>query len=491
MREKDSEIKKTVASGLFWKLSERFGAQIVTLIVSIILARLLSPEEYGTIALITVFITIANVFVSDGFGNALIQKKNADQLDFSSVFHFNLFLGIVLYGIMFVLAKPIALFYNRPQLVAVIRVFALRLPLASINSVQHAFVAKKMIFKKFFFSTLSGTILSAVVGIWMAYAGYGVWALVAQYLTNTAVSTLVLTFTLHWFPSMSISFLRLKSLVAFGWKLMVAGLTTTFFVELRSLIIGKKYSADDLAYYNRGQQIPSLLITNVNTSIDSVLFAAMSQRQDDIVTVKAMIKKALKTSSFLIFPAVFGLAMVAHPLMVLLLTEKWADCVIYMQIACFTYGFTPIYSANLQAMKATGHADVYLKLDVVKKIISFVALLIAMWFGPLGIAISGIVTTVISCILNMIPSKKLTGYSWQEQVRDVLPALLMSIAMSATVWGIGKLLSNLFLKLIVQLFIGVFVYVLLAIVSKNESFQYLWSTAKGMLKKKKQKGNAK
>lgn len=468
-------LRGKVISGLVWKLLERLGAQIVTFFVSVVLARILTPEESGTVALVIVFINIANVFVSDGFGSALIQKKQADQIDFSSVFYFNLAFSFLLYFIIFLCSGLIADFYNMPELKEVICVLALKLPLAAINSVQQAYVARKMIFRKFFFSTLIGTAASAFVGIGMALQGYGVWALVGQYLTNSLISTLTLAISVQWHPSLVFSFQRLKGLITYGWKLLVAALATTFFSELRNLIIGKRYTASDLAYYNKGQQIPSMLITNVNTSIDSVLFSAISKCQDDVEAVKRMTRRALKTSTFIIFPIMTGLALVSRPLMLLLLTEKWSDCIVYMQIACVTFAFMPIHTANLQAMKALGRSDIYLKLDIVKKVYSIIVLGIAMWFGPLSIALSGIVTTIISCIVNITPNKKLINYSIREQLSDIGPSIILSTFMGICVYFSGRLIENLWLQMVLQIFVGMTVYILMSAIFRNETFYYILS----------------
>ena len=286
-----------VLSGLFWKFGERISAQLVTFIVSIVLARLLSPDDYGNIALVTVFITIANVFVVNGFGSALIQKQEADNVDFSSVFYANIVFSCILYVIIFLVSPVVADFYASPILCPVLRVLGLRIPVAAINSVQQAYVSRHMLFKKFFFSTLFGTLLSGVVGCVMAYMGFGIWALVAQYLVNTSVDTIVLWFTVRWRPDFVFSFSRVKVLLSYGWKLLLSGLLDTGYTQLRSLIIGKKYTSADLAYYNRGQQYPQLVVTNINTSISSVLFPAISKCQDDLSRVNDWIGGNCRTAS--------------------------------------------------------------------------------------------------------------------------------------------------------------------------------------------------
>lgn len=272
----DNNIKNKTVSGLIWRFMERCGAQGVNFVVSIILARLLAPELYGTIALITVFTAILEIFVDSGMGNALIQKKDADDVDFSSVFYFNMLMCVVLYGVMFISAPYIAKFYKDSELTPIVRVMSLVLIISGLKNVQQAYVSRTMQFKRFFFATLGGTIVAAVVGIWMAYEGYGVWALVAQNLVNKVIDTTVLWFTVKWRPKLLFSIKRLKGLVSYGWKLLASSLLDTVYNNLRQLIIGKLYSSSDLAFYNRGKQFPNFVITNINTSIDSVLFPAMS-----------------------------------------------------------------------------------------------------------------------------------------------------------------------------------------------------------------------
>ena len=270
-----------VITNFFWRFLERCGAQGVTFIVSIVLARLLDPTVYGTVALVTIFTTIMQVFVDSGMGNALIQKKDADDLDFSSVFYFNMAMCSALYLIMFFAAPLIASFYRMPELTAIVRVLSFVVVISGVKNVQQAYVSRHLMFKRFFFSTLGGTIGAAVIGIAMAYLGFGVWALVAQMLFNAAVDTTILWITVKWRPKKMFSFQRLKSLFSYGWKLLASSLIDTVYNDLRQLIIGKKYSSGDLAYYNQGKKFPQLIVTNINTSIDSVLLPTMSKAQDE------------------------------------------------------------------------------------------------------------------------------------------------------------------------------------------------------------------
>lgn len=462
-----------VLKNLFWKFGERISAQLVTFFVSVILARILSPTDYGAIALVTIFITIANVFVVSGFGSALIQKTNADNIDFSSVFFVNIFFSIIVYILLFISAPYVASFYHMDILCSVLRVLGLRIPIAAINSVQQAYVSKNMMFKKFFLSTLFGTTISGVVGCIMAYSGCGIWSLVAQYLVNTSVDTVVLWFTVKWRPDFVFSLSRVKDLFSYGWKLLLSGLLDTGYNQLRSLVIGKKYTASDLAYYNRGQQYPQLIVSNINSSISSVLFPAIAANQNNLSKVKSMTRRAIKTSSYIMWPLMIGLGVIAYPLVLWMLTDKWLPCVPYLQIACFTYGFWPIHTANLEALKAIGRSDIFLKLEILKKGIGLLLLVATMNYGVMAIALSLIVSTIISSFINASPNKKLLGYSYADQIKDMAPAFLLSCLMGAVIYPLSFFINNSLILIASQVLVGALFYILLSRVFRLESFMYM------------------
>lgn len=484
MSSNDNGIRTKILSGLIWKFAERISAQLVTLVVSIVLARLLSPSHYGAIAIVNIFIALANVFVVSGFGNSLIQKKDADDTDFSSVFYFNMLMSIVMYMAVFFCAPVIARIYSMPILTPAFRVMGIRLIVAGINSVQHAYVARHMLFKRFFWSTLGGTVVSGVVGVVMAYQGFGIWALVAQYMTNTTVDTIVLWFTVKWRPKLLLSLKRLGNMFVFGWKLLVSSLLDAGYNELRSLVIGKMYTSEDLAFYNKGKQFPSLIVTNINTSIQSVLFPAMANEQDQKENVKAMCRRSIRTSSYIMLPLMVGLALVAKPFIALLLTEKWLPCVPFLQISCFTFAFMPVHTANLQAINAIGRSDVFLKLEIAKKTFGLTVLILSMRYGVMVIALSGIVTTIFSSVINSVPNKRFINYGYFEQIKDLFNGIIPLIAMSGAVICVGMIDVSTSVELMLQTVIGAIVYVLTSAITKNESFLYILSMLKGFLKKR-------
>ena len=473
----------TVISNLVWRFAERCGAQLVSFIVSIVLARILAPEDYGTIALVTVFTAILQVFVDSGLGTALIQKKDADERDFSSVFYFNFVVCLILYLGMFAAAPFIADFYGDVTLVPVIRILSLTIVISGVKGIQQAYVSRNMLFKRFFFSTIGGTIFSAVLGIAMAYAGFGIWALVAQQLSNTFIDTLILWITVRWRPTKSFSWTRLKYLLSFGWKLLVSSLLDTAYNNLRNLIIGKMYSSSDLAFYNQGDKFPKVIVTNINASIDSVLLPTMSSAQDDKERVKQMTRRAIKTSTYVMAPLMMGLAFCAEPIVSLVLTDKWLPCVPFLRIFCITYMFWPVHTANLNAINAMGRSDWFLRLEIIKKIMGMTILLSTMWFGVMAMAYSLLLSSVLSQIINSWPNRKLLGYGYLEQVRDFAPGILLAVIMGICVYFISFLHLSTVVTLLIQFIGGAAIYIGVSAILKLEEFEYLLGMVKSFLKK--------
>lgn len=477
----NSSIKGKVLSGLFWRFAERCGAQGVNFIVSIILARLLSPDDYGIVALISIFIDISYVFITSGFGTALIQKKETDDLDFCTVFYFNIGISIIFYIILFLAAPWIALLYNNSLLIPVLRVLAITVVIGGVNGIQESIVSKKMQFKKFFYATSTGTVLSAIVGIWVAYQGMGVWALVAQRLTNQVFDTIILWITTDWRPRLMFSFYRLRSLFAYGWRILVSSLIDSFYNNIYSLVIGKTYSNEQLGLYNKGQSFPRLIIGNINSSIDMVLFSALSMEQNNTKKVKNITRRSILTSTCIIFPAMAGLAGIAEPLIKLLLTDTWLACVPFVRFACFTYAFWPIHTANLQAIKAIGRSDVFLKLEIIKKILGLTILCVTIPFGITSMMVGKCISAIICMGINAWPNKKYLDYGIREQVRDIIPAGCASVLMFIAICFIGKLKANDILGMSVQILGGGVIYLMLAKVFKLEALNYVKNTFKQLI----------
>lgn len=469
-------------NAMFWKLLERFGVQGVQFVLQIILARLLTPEHYGVLSIMLIFTSLANVFIQSGFNTALIQNKDVSEEDYSSVFWVTLGISGILYCVMYFTAPLIAAFYDMPDIVTPFRVLSLMLFPGALNSIQLAKVSREMNFKKVFTSNVGGVLVSGIVGIVLAYKGAGIWALVFQTLLNIACACLVMLFTVKWKPRFVCNIARIKVLFAFGWKLLVSGLLDTLHQDLSSLVIGKKYSSDTLGFYNRGKQFPQFIISAVNGSVQSVLLPAMSERQEHKGQVKQMMRTAVMVSSYLVFPMMAGLAGVARPLVKLLLTDKWLDCVPYLQIFCFSFAFYPIHTSNLQAINAMGRSDIFLRLEVIKKVMALAVLSIGVFCfdSPVAIAITGVVTGLISCFINASPNKKLIDYSYLEQIKDIAPSFLGALLMFVGVWAVELLQMGTIITLVLQVLMGVVLYIAFSAIFKLKPFIMLL----GMLKKK-------
>lgn len=463
--------KSIIISNLFWKYSERIGAQVVSFVVTVVLARLLSPAEYGLIAMVTVFIIIANQFVTVGIGSALIQKKDADNLDFSSIFFLNAGLSVILYGIIFASAPIVANFYGYEVLTPVMRVMGLIVIVAAMQTVQQAYVARNMLFKKFFFSTFGGTLASGVAGIVMAFMGFGIWALVAQYTLDMTVNAIVLWFTVKWRPQRQFSIKRVRSLFSFGWKLLCAGLLTTIQGQLNQLIIGKMYTSSDLAYYNKGLQFPALIMDNINSSISAVMFPVVSQAQDDLERLRTLTRQTIRVSSYFVFPMMIGLAVVAEPLIKILLTEKWSFCVPYLRIGCFAYAVTIMQFAIQNAIQALGRTDVFLKMDIIRKGLYFPLLIIVMKHGVMAIALLSILTGSFSVVMVAIVSKHMFAYSYREHINDNLPILIASSVMGLAVYMLKFIGLSDIVTLCMQVPFGIVTYIMLSMLFKFEGFE--------------------
>ena len=455
--------KKSVIISLIYKFLERCGCQGVSFIVQIVLARLLDPTDYGVLTLLTIFITISQVFVQSGFNTALIQRKDVTEKDYSSVFYLSLSIALILYVILFFSAPFIADFYDMPQLKNVLRVLAIILIPGAFNSIQNAKIAKEMKFKELMYCTLGSVIISGAVGIVMAYLGYGVWALVGQQLSNQVSICIIMMLVVKWRPMLIFEIKRVKVLFSFGWKLLCSNLISNIYNELRSLVIGKKYNSATLGYYNRGKQFPTLIVNNIDGSIQSVMLPALSKEQDNKERVKSMMRRSL------------------------VLTDKWLPCVPYLRVYCFIFAFYPINTANLQALNAQGRSDQFLKLEIIKKCYGILILLITVFCfkTPLAIALGGAVSSLISCFVNASPNKKLLNYSYLEQMKDLFPSMGIAAIMGIIVYGISFLALPSLLKLIIQVLLGVIIYVGLAWIFKLECFIYLKNIILGFLKNRK------
>lgn len=470
-----SYLKSKAISNFIWKLMERLLAQGVSFIVSIVLARLLVPNDFGVVSIVLIFVDICNVFISEGVATSLIQKGNVDELDYSSMFYTSFVFSFFVYILLFFMAPRIAVYFGEQYslLTPLLRVMALQIPISSFKTIQQTVVSRKLQFRKFFFSTLGGTMVSAIVGVWMAYNGFGAWSLIGQYLTNTIIDTIILTITVKWYPIKGFSWVRVKQLLPFGLHMLTVGLIDTTYNELRSFVIGKRYTAGDLSFYNRGKQIPSIVVTNINSSLVAVLFPVMSKFQTNIDGIVYICRKTIKISTYILFPMMFGLAGISNNLIILLLTEKWSEAIPYIKIFCVIYSFYPIYTVNLQAIKALGEGRNYLFIELSKKIVGIIILIVSIPYGTYNIAIGLLVATCVNYLINGISTKIVLGYSFKLQILDVLPNLLISIVTFIFIILIPFKGKSMLLCIVCQIIIGVLCFLLLSFVTKNDSFNII------------------
>lgn len=451
-----------ILSNVAWRFAEQISSYSVTFIVSIIIARILAPEDYGSIAIIMVFITLANIFVQNGFSAALIQKKNADNLDFSSIFYFILAFSTVLYAILFVISPYVASYYNSDVLCPALRVLGLRLIIGTVNTVQQAVIAKRMIFRKNFFSTLGGNVVSGILGLVAAYEGLGLWALIIQNLSHLIVTTIILWYTVKWRPILAFSWKRLKGLLNFGWKLMASALAGAIYDDLRTLIIGKVYSKSDLAYYSRGQQFPQLIMNNVNNAVSSVTFPVLSEKQDNRDDLANSNRRLIQIMSGVISPLLVGLAIVAEPLVHIILTDKWLSCVPFLRVCCIFYWLTCIYNAYLTSYKAIGNSGLALKIELIDDIIGIILIVCFFRISVMAIAMVTVISRIAAFLVCWFITKNIFNVPIRNQISDSLMPVLLAIMISPLLWYIGIWVYYPIIAIFIQLFVGVALYCVVA-----------------------------
>lgn len=476
--------KLSVVNGVLWKFLERCGTQGIQFVVQLILAKLLSPNDYGTIGLIIIFIALANVFVQSGFNTALIQKKSVDDLDYSSVLIASLIIALLMYILLFLFAPIIAAFYKTEILIDVIRVLSLTLFFGAINSVQVAKISREFDFKLLFKSSILSIIISGIIGVILAYLKFGVWSLVFQQLISQIIVVITLGYAMNIHIKLKISLSRLKTLFSFGSKMLASSLIDALYNNLYGLVIGKVYSSKALGLYNRADQFPSAIIGNINGALQSVMLPAMSVKQNDKLALKGLLRKTIVISCFCVFPMIFGIFVCAETIVRVLLNDTWLDCIVLIQILCLFYAWMPIHTANLQAMNALGRSDIYLKLEIIKRIIGIFFLIISIPFGVIAMAWTRVLSTVIAAALNCYPTKKLINYTFSEQMKDIFPSFFCSIIMVIIIGCFNCItIDNLFVKLLFQLLVGFFVYLFSSYFFNKDTLFNLIGLLKRVIKK--------
>ena len=490
----DQGIKSNVISGFFWKAMESGGDQLITFLISVVLARLLGPEKYGTMSIMLIFITIANVIIQNGFQTALIQKKEITDEDLSSVFWLGLLIAGLLYLLIYVTAPYAADFFGDPEITGMLRVLSLILFTGSVVSVQIAIVARRMAFRIQCQATIIADLISGAIGIFAALKGLGTWALILQQLIKNLGLLIVLYFSLHWMPRLMMSFERIRSLFSYGWKVLASGLIDTIYSNLYTPFISKLYNSAMVGYYNRGNQFPQVIVNSMAQTMQAVMLPAFSRTQSDHETARKMLRRAIKLSGFVMFPMMFGIMAVAEPLIRLLLGTEWLPAVPLLRLCCLSYSVWHIHVANLQAINANGRSDIYLKLEILKKVIGVAVLLASVPLGITGMILMKALFDYVCTFINGWPNRKIIGYSPMEQWRDILPEFTLAAVMGILVYllQLGLVSSGvlglegfgqLALMLLIQIAAGVAIYAGTAVLLRIESFRYLLETAQLYLKK--------
>lgn len=451
-----------VTTSMIYKTMERYVVMAFQMVVQIVIARILSPSDYGLVAMMSVFISIASVFINNGFNAAIIQKKEADSRDFGTALFLNFLIGLLLYALLFIFAPVIASFYNEPQLKLCLRVLALILPIGSVSSIQSAIAVRRMQFRNLFICNVIGSVASGVIGITAAVLGAGYWALIAQQISSFVVIAIALTYHATWKPRFDFVKESACEQFNFGWKMLGASLINSIYNELNSLIIGKKYTAADLSFYTKGRSFPHVITTGVDSALQSVLLSSMSKNQDNEKELHRLIRISSVANTYLLVPMLCFLAVAGDNIISLLLTEKWLPMVPFMQICCITFAFHPVASINMQVIAAVGRSDMRLKLEFIKKPFGIIMLILAIPYGPIGIAISAAITSVFGLLIGYIACQRIVHYRIIDSLKDLYPAWGMALVAGAVVNLMNGLDLNKFLLLSLQLVAMTVVYYILS-----------------------------
>ena len=467
---KENSVKKAAISGMLWKFLERCSAQIIGLLVSIILARILDPEEFGIVAITMIFISLADVFIVSGFGVALIQHGKYDEEEFSTMFWAGLFLSIILYILLVSVSPFIAKAYQNDIFVNVLIVLGIRLPMSAYNSIQQAYITQQMLFRNFFYCTIIGTSISAIVGIYIALTGGGVWALVGQNLVMTFVNMLVLRVLVPWRPKFIFSKEKFYQLFSYSWRITMTSFIGTLFDQLRGFIIGFYYRPSDLAFCSHGERLPQAVASNISTSVDTVMFAALSKVKEDKTRFLCGVRKAMCMGSFLVVPIMAIMAGAAYQFVEIVLTKRWLDVVPYMQLVCLQQMLSVLSTINIQSIKASGRADICLKLEIWKKPLYLSILLFTMWISPIMMVAGNTFYSFLGFLINTRPNKRLFNYGFREQWYDVRGNFINGFLVFLLVWWIGRYIGNVYLAFIVQILVGLVGYWMLAMIGKLRGY---------------------
>jgi teichuronic acid exporter len=467
-------LKEKTVNGLLWSFIDSFANQGVQFIIGIVLARLLSPREFGLIGMLTIFIAISQSFIDSGFANALIRKKDCTQADFSTVFFFNLLIGLFFYIVLFFSAPGISIFFKEPQLKGLLQVLGLGLIINSFTVIQQTILVKRIDFKLQTRISIISAIASGIIGIGMAYLGYGVWSLVFRTLTGFFFTSFLLWLWNNWKPTFVFSTQSFHELFRFGSKLLASGLIETAYKNINYFIIGKYFSAQELGMYTRADQFKSIPSQNITTTIGRVTYPVLASIQNDMPRLKSSYQKLIRSTMFISFFIMLGMAAVAKPMILTLIGQKWLPAVAYLQLLCFVGMTYPLHALNLNMLNVQGRSDLFLKLEIIKKILAVPIIILAIFCG-IKIMICGmIVNSIIAYYLNGYWSGKMIGYSVKKQLSDIAPSFLLALIVNGIVFSFNYIIFfSPVILLCVQISVGAVLTIIICEFLKFKDYLYI------------------
>lgn len=475
-------LQKKTLSGVIWSFTENFMLQIIQFVIGVLMARILTPGDYGLVGMLSIFMAVSQALVNSGFSNALTRKVDRTELDCSTVFYFNIVVGFVLYLAIFFAAPLIAQFYKAPLLEDLTKVIALPLIFNSLCIVQQARLTIKMDFKTQAKISVTSSIVTGLSGLAMAYSGFGVWTLAYSSVIGAVVRCILMWWLAHWKPLWAYSWQSFRELFSYGSKLLASGLIDTIYGNIYLLIIGRLFSAKELGYYSRGYGYAALPSTIVYSMLSRVTFPLLCEIQNDDERLERVYRQLLRLFAFLIFPLMMGFAAVAHPVIVAMITEKWEPCVPYLQIMCFSFMFYPIHAMNLSLLQVKGRSDLFLKLEIIKKIVGVSVILITFPFGVLYMCVGSVCSSILCLVINTYYTGKLIHVGFLMQMRDLLPTILYSLSMGVLVYGVTLFFDSNLLKIAVGMLVGLLYYPSVAYLTKSSELSYLISMIKNRKK---------
>lgn len=470
-----ASLKEKTVKGVVWSSVDRFFSQGIQFIFSILIARLLLPSDYGTVAMLNIFLAISQTFIDSGFGTALIRKIDRTEEDFSTVFYFNIAAALAFYGILWFTAPYIADFYDIPLLKDITRVVALTLVFGSFSGIQSARLSIAIDFRSRAIISITVTLVTGALGLWMAYSGYGVWALVMQSVVSSLLRTILLWAFVRWMPKLVFSWKSFKELFSFGSKLLASGLLDTAYNNIYTLVIGKVFSSSALGVYSRADSLAQYPSSNITSVFQGVTFPVLSSIQNEPERLTSAYKKFIRLSAFVVFPLMIGLSAVADPLIRLVLTDKWEGAIYLLQIICFSMMWYPVHAINLNLLQVEGRSDYFLKLEIIKKIQGVIVLCITIPLGLVTMCYGRVVSSVLCLVYNTYYTKKLIDYGFASQMKDLLPILAHSLVMGVIVWMIVLFLPSLWLQLVVGVIAGAAYYLVGAYIMRFDELNELLS----------------